>query len=51
MADRDPAPASKTIDLIYFNAGGGHRAAAMALEAVMRERSVSMTMRHLATSI
>ena len=38
MADRDPAPASKTIDLIYFNAGGGHRAAAMALEAVMREQ-------------
>ena len=38
MADPDPARASKTIDLIYFNAGGGHRAAAMALEAVIREQ-------------
>ena len=28
----------KTIDLIYFNAGGGHRAAAMALAAVMAEQ-------------
>jgi len=28
----------KTIDLIYFNAGGGHRAAATALEAVIREQ-------------
>ncbi len=28
----------KTIDLIYFNAGGGHRAAAMALTAVIREQ-------------
>ena len=28
----------KTIDLIYFNAGGGHRAAAMALDAVIREQ-------------
>jgi len=27
-----------TIDLIYFNAGGGHRAAALALEAVAREQ-------------
>lgn len=27
-----------TIDLIYFNAGGGHRAAALALEAVIREQ-------------
>jgi 1,2-diacylglycerol 3-beta-galactosyltransferase len=26
----------KTVDLIYFNAGGGHRAAALALEAVMQ---------------
>ena len=24
----------KTIELIYFNAGGGHRAAATALEAI-----------------
>lgn len=28
----------KTIDLIYFNAGGGHRASAIALEAVIREQ-------------
>jgi UDP-N-acetylglucosamine:LPS N-acetylglucosamine transferase len=27
-----------TIELIYFNAGGGHRAAAMALEAAIREQ-------------
>jgi UDP-N-acetylglucosamine:LPS N-acetylglucosamine transferase len=26
----------KTLDLVYFNAGGGHRAAATALEAVIR---------------
>jgi 1,2-diacylglycerol 3-beta-galactosyltransferase len=26
----------KTVDLIYFNAGGGHRAAALALERVMQ---------------
>lgn len=28
----------KTIDLIYFNAGGGHRAAALALEQAMQGR-------------
>jgi len=28
----------KTIDLMYFNAGGGHRAAASALENVIREQ-------------
>lgn len=28
-----------TIDLMYFNAGGGHRAAALALEAIAREQS------------
>lgn len=27
-----------TIDLVYFNAGGGHRAAALALEAVIRQQ-------------
>ncbi len=31
-------PAGKIIDLVYFNAGGGHRAAAAALEAVIREQ-------------
>jgi UDP-N-acetylglucosamine:LPS N-acetylglucosamine transferase len=28
----------KNIDLVYFNAGGGHRSAALALEAVIREQ-------------
>ncbi len=28
----------KIIDLVYFNAGGGHRAAAVALETVIREQ-------------
>src|ERR1700691_3099524 len=28
----------QTIDLLYFNAGGGHRAAATALETVIREQ-------------
>jgi UDP-N-acetylglucosamine:LPS N-acetylglucosamine transferase len=28
----------KTVDLIYFNAGGGHRATAVALGAVLRQR-------------
>ena len=36
---------SKTIDLIYFNAGGGHRAAASALESVMRQRHPGWTVR------
>lgn len=30
--------APKVIDLVYFNAGGGHRAAATALETVIREQ-------------
>ena len=32
------APNRKTIDLLYFNAGGGHRAAATALESVIRDQ-------------
>jgi len=36
MTDR--APPLKTIDLVYFNAGGGHRAAATALETVIRQQ-------------
>ena len=32
------SPAPKVIDLVYFNAGGGHRAAATALETVIREQ-------------
>ncbi len=33
-----PTPSQPIIDLVYFNAGGGHRAAATALEAVIREQ-------------
>ena len=29
----------KTIDMIYINAGGGHRSAAAALETVIREQA------------
>ena len=35
----------KTIDLVYFNAGGGHRAAARALESVIREQGRPWTVR------
>lgn len=31
--------ATRRIELVYFNAGGGHRAAALALETVLRESS------------
>jgi hypothetical protein len=35
------------IDLVYFNAGGGHRAAARALEAVLRERRPDWSVRSI----
>jgi UDP-N-acetylglucosamine:LPS N-acetylglucosamine transferase len=38
----DPSPGrvvTKTIDLVYFNAGGGHRSAALALDAVIRQQA------------
>lgn len=35
----------KTIDLIYFNAGGGHRASALALEAVLSRQAPSWQVR------
>jgi UDP-N-acetylglucosamine:LPS N-acetylglucosamine transferase len=35
----------KTIDLVYFNAGGGHRSAAMALDAVIRELAMPWQVR------
>ena len=35
----------KTIDLVYFNAGGGHRSAAVALDTVIRERELPWTVR------
>ncbi|MER2552312.1 MAG: glycosyltransferase [Thauera sp.] len=34
-----------TIDLIYFNAGGGHRASALALEAALRRHAPSWQVR------
>lgn len=35
----------RTVDLIYFNAGGGHRASALALEAVLREQPTPWNVR------
>jgi len=38
-------PFVTTIDLIYFNAGGGHRAAALALQSVIAEQQRPWTVR------
>jgi hypothetical protein len=35
----------KSIDLVYFNAGGGHRSAALALDAVIRELALPWSVR------
>src|SRR5271168_2529107 len=35
----------KTIDLVYFNAGGGHRSAALALETIIRELGLAWDVR------
>src|SRR5258708_31572108 len=35
----------KSIDLVYFNAGGGHRSAAVALETVIRELALPWAVR------
>jgi hypothetical protein len=35
----------KTVDLVYINAGGGHRAAALALDAVIREQGLPWNVR------
>jgi hypothetical protein len=35
----------KSIDLVYFNAGGGHRSAAMALDTVIRELALPWRVR------
>lgn len=35
----------KTIDLVYFNAGGGHRSAAVALDTVIRELGLPWSVR------
>jgi UDP-N-acetylglucosamine:LPS N-acetylglucosamine transferase len=39
------AMAMKSIDLVYFNAGGGHRSAAVALDTVIREMALPWTVR------
>ena len=39
------APAMKTIELVYINAGGGHRSAAVALDAVIREQALPWEVR------
>ena len=36
-----------TIDLVYFNAGGGHRSAATALETVIREQGRAWQVRRI----
>ncbi len=41
----DRRPSVTTIDLIYFNAGGGHRAAALALQSVLRVQRPAWTVR------
>ena len=38
-------PAMKIIDLVYCNAGGGHRSAAVALETVIREQGLPWRVR------
>jgi UDP-N-acetylglucosamine:LPS N-acetylglucosamine transferase len=40
-----PVTSTPTIDLVYFNAGGGHRAAALALEASVREMDIAWQVR------
>src|SRR3984957_11496858 len=39
------APAMKTIELVYFNAGGGHRSAAVALDTAIREQGLPWAVR------
>lgn len=36
---------ARTVDLVYFNAGGGHRASALALEAAIRREGLPWTVR------
>src|SRR3984885_5835453 len=35
----------KSIDLVYFNAGGGHRSAALALDSVIRDLALPWSVR------
>jgi 1,2-diacylglycerol 3-beta-galactosyltransferase len=45
MTDARTVMQVATIDLVYFNAGGGHRAAALALEASIRELGIPWQVR------
>jgi UDP-N-acetylglucosamine:LPS N-acetylglucosamine transferase len=38
-------PSDRTVDLVYFNAGGGHRASALALEAAIHRAGLPWTVR------
>ena len=38
-------PTMKSIDLVYFNAGGGHRSAAVALDTMIRELALPWQVR------
>ncbi|MDM0105198.1 glycosyltransferase [Variovorax sp. J22R24] len=40
-----PCRPARTVDLVYFNAGGGHRASALALEAAIRRAGLPWTVR------
>lgn len=40
-------PAARTVDLVYFNAGGGHRASALALEAAIERAGLPWTVRRV----
>ena len=40
-----PSAAHRTVDLVYFNAGGGHRASALALEAAIQRAGLPWTVR------
>jgi UDP-N-acetylglucosamine:LPS N-acetylglucosamine transferase len=42
-----PSTSAPIIDLVYFNAGGGHRSAANALEAVIQEQSRPWVVRRI----
>lgn len=45
MAPGQHRPMTSTIDLVYFNAGGGHRASALALQQVIAEQRRPWTVR------
>ena len=46
LPSRSTLGAIKTVELIWFNAGGGHRAAAQALERVIRDQERPWLVRH-----